>query len=68
MRVSRDAARTVACPTCRGPSLFGPVNRWRPFCSERCSGVDLGAWASEAYRVPDRPETPAADDPDLAAR
>jgi uncharacterized protein len=26
-------------------------NRWRPFCSERCSSIDLGAWASEAYRV-----------------
>jgi uncharacterized protein len=26
-------------------------NRWRPFCSERCRSVDLGAWASEQYRV-----------------
>ena len=24
-----------------------------PFCSERCRMIDLGAWASEDYRVPD---------------
>ncbi len=57
--------RRVACPTCRGPSLYGPGNRWRPFCSERCAGVDLGAWASEAYRVPQAQadDTPEGDDP-----
>jgi endogenous inhibitor of DNA gyrase (YacG/DUF329 family) len=27
-------------------------NRFRPFCSERCKLIDLGAWASERYRVP----------------
>ncbi|MBM4122288.1 MAG: DNA gyrase inhibitor YacG [Nitrospira sp.] len=25
---------------------------WRPFCSERCQIIDLGAWASERYRIP----------------
>lgn len=43
--------RLVACPACKGPSVYGERNRWRPFCSERCRGVDLGAWASESYRV-----------------
>jgi len=28
------------------------ANPYRPFCSERCKLIDLGAWASEAYRVP----------------
>ena len=28
------------------------ANAFRPFCSERCKLIDLGAWASEAYRVP----------------
>jgi endogenous inhibitor of DNA gyrase (YacG/DUF329 family) len=28
------------------------ANPARPFCSERCRMIDLGAWASEAYRVP----------------
>ena len=44
--------RQVACPACRGPSLYGPQNPWRPFCSERCKQMDLGAWASEDFRVP----------------
>jgi endogenous inhibitor of DNA gyrase (YacG/DUF329 family) len=44
--------RTVACPRCGAPSLFSAENRWRPFCSARCKLIDLGAWASEAYRVP----------------
>ena len=43
---------SVTCPTCRQPSRYDCDNPWRPFCSERCRGVDLGAWASEAYRVP----------------
>jgi endogenous inhibitor of DNA gyrase (YacG/DUF329 family) len=41
----------VPCPTCGRASAFTPVNRWRPFCSERCRGIDLGAWASERFRV-----------------
>ena len=45
-------ARQVACPACRGPSLYSPQNPWRPFCSERCKQMDLGAWASENFRVP----------------
>lgn len=44
-------ARLVRCPTCGQQAVFAPENRWRPFCSERCRGVDLGAWASERYRV-----------------
>jgi len=38
--------------------VFGPQNKWRPFCSERCRTIDLGDWASERYRVPveNRPE------------
>lgn len=36
-----------------------PASRYRPFCSERCKLIDLGAWASESYRVPvdEQPET-----------
>jgi endogenous inhibitor of DNA gyrase (YacG/DUF329 family) len=30
-----------------------PESRWRPFCSQRCKMIDLGAWATERYRVPD---------------
>jgi hypothetical protein len=34
------------------PAVFSAENKWRPFCSERCRMIDLGAWASESYRVP----------------
>jgi endogenous inhibitor of DNA gyrase (YacG/DUF329 family) len=43
--------RLVPCPACGTPSPFEPANRWRPFCSERCRNRDLGALASERYRV-----------------
>lgn len=46
------ALRQVPCPACGQPAVFAPANRWRPFCSERCRLGDLGAWASERYRVP----------------
>jgi hypothetical protein len=45
------------------------ANRYRPFCSERCRLIDLGAWASENYRIPvqdskDDPEsTPEPGEP-----
>ena len=46
------AVRTVRCPHCGGDSPWSEANTWRPFCSERCKMIDLGAWASESYRVP----------------
>ncbi len=42
----------LRCPQCGGESVWSPDNKFRPFCSERCKLIDLGAWASEAYRVP----------------
>ncbi|HSS71272.1 MAG TPA: DNA gyrase inhibitor YacG [Casimicrobiaceae bacterium] len=44
--------RTVSCPQCGAPVAWTPASRFRPFCSERCRLIDLGAWASESYRVP----------------
>lgn len=55
-----DAIRTVKCPTCGKAVEWLPENRYRPFCSARCRQIDLGAWASEAYRVPSSP--PDAED------
>jgi len=60
MNPEASAARQVPCPSCGEPSLFAPGNRWRPFCSARCAGVDLGAWASEEFRVAAAP----SDEPD----
>ena len=47
--------RTVICPGCRGPSIYSAQNPYRPFCSARCKGMDLGAWASEAFAIPAAP-------------
>jgi endogenous inhibitor of DNA gyrase (YacG/DUF329 family) len=54
--------KQVACPRCGQAAPFSPENKWRPFCSERCKMIDLGAWASEGYRVPVEGEPPE-DDP-----
>ena len=53
---SASAGPTVRCPTCSGPSLFAPANRFRPFCSERCYQIDLGAWAAEEHKIPVAPD------------
>jgi uncharacterized protein len=51
----RDPRATSAtCPTCRGKSERATAGKAFPFCSERCSLVDLGRWLSDQYRVPDR--------------
>ena len=50
-------ARQVKCPHCGKPTLFTPENPARPFCSDRCKLIDLGAWAEEKYAVPVTPTT-----------
>jgi len=45
------AVREVSCPQCGARSPWSPENPWRPFCSERCKQIDLGAWASGSYRI-----------------
>ena len=44
--------KVVACPQCGAGVVWDASNRFRPFCSERCKMIDLGAWATESYRVP----------------
>lgn len=43
--------RNVKCPRCGQNAIYAATNPWRPFCSERCYKIDLGAWASESYRI-----------------
>jgi uncharacterized protein len=57
--------RLVRCPACGGDSVYAPSNPFRPFCCERCKNLDLGAWASESFRMADKDDDPAAPD-DLA--
>ena len=48
-----SSPRLVVCPTCGKSVEWGSdTSAWRPFCSERCKLIDLGAWAAERYRVP----------------
>jgi len=50
-----SAVRQVRCPQCGRDALWSPDNPWRPFCSERCKQIDLGAWASGSYRIAGQP-------------
>lgn len=38
------------CPRC-GKASFWLNNPSRPFCSEQCKLIDLGAWANEDYKI-----------------
>jgi uncharacterized protein len=42
---------TVKCPTCRKEAVW-KNNPHRPFCSDRCRLIDLGAWTEERYKIP----------------
>jgi uncharacterized protein len=60
---SLDAAlKRVRCPACGGQSIYAPSNPYRPFCGERCKNLDLGAWASERFKLP---EQETNSDPDF---
>jgi len=42
--------RMVKCPVCcKGKKWQG--NPYRPFCSERCSLIDLGKWSEGEYKI-----------------
>lgn len=43
----------VKCPTCRRPVAWSEESPDRPFCSERCRLIDLGAWLTEQHKIPD---------------
>jgi uncharacterized protein len=42
----------VKCPTCRR-EIDWTSSPFRPFCSERCRLIDLGAWLSEQRAIPE---------------
>jgi endogenous inhibitor of DNA gyrase (YacG/DUF329 family) len=52
MPVESGKGRKVHCPQCNAAILWSMENPFRPFCSERCKLIDLGQWASGAYRIP----------------
>ena len=46
---------TVDCPTCKKGVEWVAKNEHRPFCSDRCRLIDLGAWAAEDYKIAGKP-------------
>lgn len=42
----------VKCPTCGKSVRWVTEECWRPFCSERCRMIDLGAWADGSHAIP----------------
>lgn len=63
MTMDNATPRKVACPQCGSLVIWSMDNPWRPFCSERCKLIDLGAWASESYRVPVVDHDPESEPP-----
>jgi endogenous inhibitor of DNA gyrase (YacG/DUF329 family) len=45
------SAPRARCPTCGRAIAWSDAFPDRPFCSERCKMVDLGAWLSETHRI-----------------
>ncbi|MBF7052508.1 DNA gyrase inhibitor YacG [Halomonas sp. KAO] len=45
----------VACPQCYKKVEWREENPYRPFCSERCRLIDLGAWADGSHRIAGEP-------------
>ncbi|HYB33226.1 MAG TPA: DNA gyrase inhibitor YacG [Steroidobacteraceae bacterium] len=51
----------VQCPTCQR-DLDWETAPFRPFCSERCRLIDLGAWLSEQRAIAGE-SAPAEENP-----
>ena len=52
---------SAKCPYCQRVAAARSENPAFPFCCERCRTIDLGAWLSEAYRVPVPPDETERD-------
>jgi endogenous inhibitor of DNA gyrase (YacG/DUF329 family) len=59
--LGRTAPRIVACPKCGTDVEWIAENRYRPFCSARCKGIDFVAWATDGYRIEASEETHPED-------
>ena len=56
-------ATIVKCPTCRRDVQWSEAAAYRPFCSERCRLIDLGAWLTEQRAIPETSEGVDEDSP-----
>lgn len=48
----------MPCPRCGEPVTWNDLARWKPFCSERCKMIDLGAWFAEEHTIAGEPVDP----------
>jgi endogenous inhibitor of DNA gyrase (YacG/DUF329 family) len=55
--------KETRCPQCRKQTSW-EGNPSRPFCSERCKLIDLGAWVSEDYRIAGEKKVGDDEEPD----
>ena len=62
-----STAKRYACPTCKREIVWSTDFPWRPFCSERCKMVDLGAWLAEGRAIPGEPADEISGDPSREA-
>lgn len=65
-------AKRLLCPTCQREIQWSDEFPFRPFCSERCRLIDLGAWLTEKHVIPGTPadggdDTTGAAPPDTDA-
>ncbi len=49
MPAKKKSARLFRCPSCG--QLVQPKDEDFPFCSDRCRKIDLGKWATGAYKI-----------------
>lgn len=47
--MAKRRAKILHCPSCNSLVLKDAPEF--PFCSDRCQRIDLGKWASGAYRI-----------------
>ena len=45
----------LRCPTCKREIDWSDAHPYRPFCSERCRLIDLGAWLGEKHAIAGNP-------------
>jgi endogenous inhibitor of DNA gyrase (YacG/DUF329 family) len=50
-----NATKRYECPTCKREISWNSDFPWRPFCSERCKMVDLGAWLANDRAIAGEP-------------
>jgi uncharacterized protein len=62
VKTKKGEAKAAACPICGKPS----VEEYKPFCSKRCSDVDLNRWLVGVYRfeTDETPDEPGNDGKD----